>query len=295
MVSYCSHTSIYKRFFEPMFSALGIQEVPRRRGLTKVLVFSHGDDNEIRDFPKGLCFRIYVNGEPHGTGRDCDLAFECKHTDNAIYLPFYVLHFAERTTNSFQDLWQPLPLETERRPKFCAFMYSNPVPYRNEIFTFFNDAASRVGKRVDALGPCMHNVNEPDDRRLYNLGTRTFYDSAVDRYKDYRFVLAIENTPLAGYCTEKLINPLLAGAVPIYFGDPSLSEQPEFNHQRIIYMQDFPTIRACAEFVLLLDENPAMYAAYRRGAVFTTATTEGTKFNLNLYVDQLSQRLPTGV
>jgi hypothetical protein len=38
-------------------------------------------------------------------------------------------------------------------------------------------------------------------------------------YKNYRWVLALENVAEPGYLTEKLVNAQASGAVPIYYGD----------------------------------------------------------------------------
>jgi hypothetical protein len=38
-------------------------------------------------------------------------------------------------------------------------------------------------------------------------------------YKDYRWVLALENSAEPGYVTEKLVNAMASGAVPVYYGD----------------------------------------------------------------------------
>jgi hypothetical protein len=41
----------------------------------------------------------------------------------------------------------------------------------------------------------------------------------------YRFAVCFENTVFSGYLTEKLFDCLLAGCIPIYWGDPTVSEQ----------------------------------------------------------------------
>ncbi len=41
----------------------------------------------------------------------------------------------------------------------------------------------------------------------------------------YRFAICFENTVFPGYLTEKLFDCLLAGCIPIYWGDPAVSEQ----------------------------------------------------------------------
>jgi hypothetical protein len=41
----------------------------------------------------------------------------------------------------------------------------------------------------------------------------------------YRFAICFENTIFPGYLTEKLFDCLLAGCIPVYWGDPTVAEQ----------------------------------------------------------------------
>lgn len=41
----------------------------------------------------------------------------------------------------------------------------------------------------------------------------------------YRFAICYENTVFPGYLTEKLFDCLLAGCIPVYWGDPAVAEQ----------------------------------------------------------------------
>ena len=60
-------------------------------------------------------------------------------------------------------------------------------------------------------------VNDATKRRS-NRFKSTWHDDAVDIYSDYAFVIAFENVQEDGYFTEKIVNPMLAGSVPIYWG-----------------------------------------------------------------------------
>ena len=59
----------------------------------------------------------------------------------------------------------------------------------------------------------------------------------VDLYKDYKFVLAIENKDMNGYFTEKINNPLIANSIPIYWGNKKVFDY--INKKRIIYIPDY--------------------------------------------------------
>ena len=46
----------------------------------------------------------------------------------------------------------------------------------------------------------------------------------IDVFKNYRFVLAVENTQVYYYITEKIMIAFLSGAIPIYWGDKNIYE-----------------------------------------------------------------------
>jgi hypothetical protein len=49
-------------------------------------------------------------------------------------------------------------------------------------------------------------------------------DDLVDAYKDYMFTIIVENEFTDYMFTEKIISPMLAGTVPIYWGCPSIGK-----------------------------------------------------------------------
>jgi hypothetical protein len=82
-----------------------------------------------------------------------------------------------------------------------------------------------------------------EDTRLYGDIRRGeaghYYDGSVELFRSYKFVLSFENTPeTPGYFTEKLVNPVLAGSIPIYWGAPDIGRH--VNTERII-LCDFAT------------------------------------------------------
>nr|CAE54434.2 alpha-1,4-fucosyltransferase [Physcomitrium patens] len=76
----------------------------------------------------------------------------------------------------------------------------------------------------------------------------------------YKFVLAIENSQIESYATEKLYYALDAGAVPIYFGAPNVEDfVPPHS---IIQGRNFATIQGLAEYVKKVAADPVLYAEY---------------------------------
>jgi len=209
------------------------------------------------------CKKVLVSGEPTTTiGKLADLLLDCKdvvglrsHDVPMAYLPFYVLSFEERWQNRPEDLLKTPDFATRTAPtktKFCAFLYSKEVEFRNRLF----DALSRQ-KQVDALGKARNVHKTRTDRGAYRPGHYSYNDLAVRHYRPYKFVIACENTRLPGYVTEKVVSAMLAGAIPIYLGAPDIAEH--FNPRAMICVGDFANWHEACNYVMEVDQNEDLY------------------------------------
>lgn len=59
----------------------------------------------------------------------------------------------------------------------------------------------------------------------------------IEFLRDYKFVIAFENSSFSGYNTEKLTHAIEADTVPIYWGDPHIGRC--YNTRRFINAHDF--------------------------------------------------------
>ena len=209
-------------------------------------------------------FLIVISGESWHQQRRADIVIAPVLTGNAptvIYYPFLYSSLGERrqlaldatgdiagaagadaSGGSLADLARP----DLARPRFCAFMYSAPCAHRNKMFAEMRAALALSPRTVDALGAQGRAEPAPADaqastRHVYTP-SETYNDIAVAKYRSYRYVLAIENAWVEGYFTEKLINPIIAGAVPLYWGHPSVFEY--VNKARVVYIPDFDSVAA---------------------------------------------------
>jgi hypothetical protein len=117
---------------------------------------------------------------------------------------------------------QPIP------PRFCNFIFSNRVGLREGFFS----ELSRY-KHIDAPGKSMNNQSSldadyPDEDRW--VRKRKFLSL-------YKFTIAFENNSALGYNTEKLTDPIMAGSLPIYFGNPQIGRH--FNTRSFINAHDY--------------------------------------------------------
>lgn len=207
------------------------------------------------------CKRLFVHGEAWAWYPKCHLRFTGRTDTAGVYVPYYITSFHERSKARIEDLL--LPKQTKgHKSKFCAFMYSHDVDNRNDFF----DRLSKY-KRVDALGKSRRNTDSPLDRFSYGEGFNSIaaFDVAVERYKDYKFVICFENCSFEGQITEKIINPMLAWdadrppSIPIYFGAPDIAKH--FNPKSFVNVHDFKTFDAAIERVKEIDQNDELYRA----------------------------------
>jgi len=102
---------------------------------------------------------------------------------------------------------------------------------------------------------CSHKRNVPDHYKRHELIQRfgncidvmgrgyTPIDSITDGLKDYAFHIAMENQRRDLHFSEKLINPIMTGTIPIYWGMPSIGDY--FDTRGMILINDieeFPEI-----------------------------------------------------
>lgn len=129
---------------------------------------------------------------------------------------------------------------------FCTFMYSHEgCKERTEIF----NAVSSY-KRVDSVGKYLRNsdIQIPYDSDNHN---KLLFQGRA------KFVLAIENTSYPGYSTEKLLHAFASRTVPIYYGDPSITD--DFNQDAFINVHAFKSYDQLIAFIREVDQNDEQY------------------------------------
>ena len=116
---------------------------------------------------------------------------------------------------------------TGKKKHFCNFLYSHPVPYREEFFRQLSKY-----KKVDAPGRSMNNMESIDSLYQGDIWQRKRQFLSI-----YKFTIAFENYVYPGYQTEKLYDAMQADSVPIYCGDPFIGDI--FNTASFINTPDY--------------------------------------------------------
>ncbi|KAL3672729.1 hypothetical protein V7S43_002022 [Phytophthora oleae] len=176
------------------------------------------------------------------------------------YLPVASTSFSERLDHPPAALLQPMMTSTvtEQR-RFCAYLYARcDRPQREYMFDVLN-----AMEPVDALGICAGSSRLPDLSYAASRFAMSYNDDAVNTFRSYNFVIAFENSGVPGYVTEKLVNPFLAGSIPIYLGN-STTVSELFNPESFIDCGRFEKLRDCALFVMEVHASPELYERMRR-------------------------------
>lgn len=174
---------------------------------------------------------LYV-GNWRGHGARPPLKPEAVTTDSRsvvrLYWPHAFLSFAERVSPLDGAVADPRSLVrgTERPPGdrygVVAYMAQNCKKRRDNFFHAVCRAAAHLGP-CEALSKCPVTLQGAETRNTtgtVNRNSTDYLSNAIDRYRDYVFVFAVENiNSRNGYVSEKIVNVFLAGGIPIATGD----------------------------------------------------------------------------
>ena len=191
------------------------------------------------------CVKIFHTGEnlvPDFNACDYAIGFEwMDYGDRYIRFPLYLFYREEMLLSMLHKHeigpdWNV----AEEKTGFCSFVVSNADnPVRNEAFRQLSGY-----KKVDSGGRFMNNVGGPVEDKL-----------AFER--SHKFSLCFENGSHPGYTTEKLVEALAAGTVPIYWGDPEVGKV--FNTGSFIQVKDGASFSEAVRLVKELDQNDELY------------------------------------
>jgi hypothetical protein len=173
----------------------------------------------------------------------------------SAYLPIYAF---DGRADQLVRTSAPDPVAIrEAKPHFCSLLCAyvdGTVRRRERFFQVLNRR-----RKVDSAGRALNNTG-------YRLPPGDRYQVKVDWLAHYRFNLAFENTRRAGWCTEKLVDPLHVHTIPVYWGDPRVKEY--FNPESFLCRDNFSSDEELAEYVLHVDDTPELYARYIRATPF---------------------------
>ena len=189
------------------------------------------------------CFRICYSGEnirPDFALSDFHIGSDILNDQRYLRWPHYLLY-----SSPVLIVKNDIPEEIfKTKTKFCCFIVSNPrASKRIEFFNKLSDY-----RKVDSAGKVLNNVG-------YNLPYEN--NGKISFIKDYKFVMAFENESYPGYSTEKIYEPMLVRSIPIYWGDPMVSN--DFNPGSFINVDNFKTFDEAIEYIKEVDMDDKLY------------------------------------
>jgi hypothetical protein len=177
--------------------------------------------------PQGTYVKVFIGCENvRPIMSECNWAFGMHNEDTVNDLRYMKIMRWGDDENLVQRPKQWAAILKSKK-KFCAFVYSNPVRYREQFYR----ALSQY-KQVDSPGQSMKNMSAIDSGP-----SESNWRSKIDFLRSYKFVVAFENSSYSGYHTEKITHPIEADSIPIYWGDPHIGRY--YNTRRFVNAHDF--------------------------------------------------------
>ena len=192
--------------------------------------------------------RIFLTGEnipPNWDEADYALTHERIWTERHWRVPLWRHFYDTQHTRPQRDF----PIVRQRVDRFCNFIYSNDrAKERIEFFQKLNQY-----KPVDSGGKVLNNIGGPVEDKIAYLAR-------------CKFTIAFENESHPGYATEKIIEPLLQGSIPIYWGDPHIAE--DFNPDCMINVHRFANFDDVIKEILRIDQDDSLWEKYVTAPIF---------------------------
>lgn len=209
----------------------------------------YGDDGagEHLMYPSRT-IRIFVTGEniaPNWDEADYALTHQRVYSERHWRIPLHRHWYDTTCTEPMRNF----TVVRSRVDRFCNFIYSNPRAHERIVFF---DLLSHY-KPVDSPGKVRNNI----------AGTLQDKYELLNRCK---FTIAFENESDPGYATEKILQPLIAGSIPIYWGDPTI--ELDFNPDCLVNVHRFESFEAAIEEVIRIDEDDTLWEKYVTAPIF---------------------------
>lgn len=219
-------------------------------------VVIHSIYGGFKETPKYKCKKILFLGEnyrPSQFSSDYSISFDTR-TDTNYYLPlwqFYLILQPELKDKLFNRI------NYDSFDRFCSFTVSNGNNFfRNGFF----DQLSGY-KKVYSYGRYRTN-----DFALQTLSKDKYWRIAKNEFFNsikHKFCISFENNSYPGYTTEKIMDAFLGGSLPIYWGNPRISQ--DWNNKAFINAMKYGAI----DLVKKADTDNVLFKEMYSEPVFT--------------------------
>lgn len=199
--------------------------------------------------------KIFYTGEPlvpdfnvfdYAIGFD-HIQFPDAYNENRYYRYPLCFYFKDEVERHSHGLTYSQAKEALQRKKyFCNFIYGHHSAHgeREAIFETLQKY-----KRVESAGSFMNNMPGGD--------AVPFNDEKSKFLRLCKFTIACESIRYPGFVTEKIVDPICADSIPIYYGNPTVEQ--EFNPEAMINLGAFSSLEEGIEKVIEVDRDDEKY------------------------------------
>ncbi len=265
----------HNRFVDALRSRRRVTVLPASSCETPdILFYSRGPGYEHYRYD---CLKVYFTGENDFPDfNECDYAlsfYNCDCGGRNLRYPLYMLYECDLAANAPR-----LDDAGALNRGFCSLVMSNATNCHPRRLEIINAVTSY---RELAYGGAFRN----------NVGGRVA--EKIPFIANYKFNLALENSLMPGYVTEKILEPFAAATVPIYWGDDAAKQ--DFNPEAFVNVNDYDSFDSLIREIKRLDNDPAAYLAMLRapkhvGETVATLDSQLADF-LNGIADNLERRI----
>ena len=128
-----------------------------------------------------------------------------------------------------------------------------------------NHGAARSHEFVEQLQQLYQRPTEGYAQSI-SIPSNCTFRQGIDKLACCKFAIVFENSSRPGYCTEKLLQALLAGTVPIYYGDSQVAQ--DFNSHAFINGHDFTSFADAIDFIRKVDNDNVLYQRFLAEPIF---------------------------
>jgi hypothetical protein len=178
------------------------------------------------------------------------------------------------------------------------FLINNPMngynKLRNEIIYKFKDNFPEFkfyGNDPHARNYFKDNLEpmEKDEYSIGNVPNHLRFLKKINKFKEYKFILVCENQKIFSYVSEKLIDAMSSGSLPIYYGFddidkffPDIFDNAVINGHRLSYDEIFKLIKNMTDDEWLMRINNIEKIIKKYLIFFTERTSIKYMFNVIL-------------
>ena len=138
-----------------------------------------------------------------------------------------------------------------KKTKFCAAVISNYQNYSYFRLNFIKELNKY--KHVDMGGDYLNDFGIHIQDKIKFLSS-------------YKFSISMENSNGDGYISEKIIDSLIAGTIPIYYGDYLIDEY--INPKCLIMIKGEKDIQSKIDYIIKIDNDDKLYNSILKEPIF---------------------------